>query len=239
MRRIIIMVLANLLYVPYWMIQLCMYARKNDRHTEMERYQLLKKIVLRANKGGKVHIQAEGQEHLPNQDGFIMYPNHQGLYDVLAFIESCDHPFSVVMKKEVSNIPFLKQVFAIMRAKAIDREDIRQGLKVIMEVAKEVSEGRNYIIFAEGTRSKEKNKLQKFKGGSFKAAMRAKCPIVPVAIIDAFKPFDSHSIEETTVKVFYLEPLSYEKYRDMKSVEIAAYVEKKIQEKIDEEILKN
>lgn len=232
------MVLSNLIFVPYWALQLCIYARKNDKHTEKERYALLKKIVINANRGGKVIIQSHGTNNLPEKDGFIMYPNHQGLYDVLAFIESCEHPFSVVMKKEVKDIPFLKQVFAIMRAKAIDRENIRQGMKVILDVAKEVEEGRNYIIFPEGTRSKEENKVQRFKGGSFKAAMRAKCPIVPVAIIDAFKPFDSHSTKKVTVQIHYMEPLYYEQYKDMKSVEIAAYVENEIQEEINKNIKK-
>ena len=56
---------------------------------------------------------------------------------------------------------------------------------------KEVKNGRNYLIFAEGTRSKHGNHPQEFKGGSFKAAMKAKCPIVPVALIDTYKAFDT------------------------------------------------
>lgn len=233
MRRILLMVWRNIRFVPFWAFQLCMYARKSDTHTEKERYELLKKITINANRGGDVLIESSGYENLPEQDGFIIFPNHQGLFDVLAFIESCGHPFSVVMKKEVANIPFLKQVFAIMRAKAIDRENVRQGMQVILDVSEEVKAGRNYIIFAEGTRSKKGNIVQDFKGGSFKAAMRAKCPIVPAAIIDAFRPFDSHSIEKVKVQVHYLPPLYYEQYKNMKSTEIAAYVKKKIQEDID------
>lgn len=236
MRRIILMVLKNILFAPYWFFQLCMYGRKNDRHTEWERFALLKKITVNANKGGRVIIKSFGIENLPQKDGFIMFPNHQGLYDALAFIESSTHPFTVVMKKEVQNIPFLKQVFAVMRAKAIDRDDVRQAMTVILEMAKEVMEGRNYLIFAEGTRSKEGNKVQEFKGGSFKAAMKARCPIVPVAIIDAFKPFDSHSVEKVTVQVHYLEPLYYEEYKGMKSTQIAVEVRQRIQEVIDKNI---
>lgn len=233
MKRIILMVLRNLLFAPWWFFQLCMYARKKDGHTEEERFALLKKITVNANKGGRVKIQATGLENLPKKDGFILYPNHQGLYDVLSFVESSDHPFSVVMKKEVANVPFLKQVFGVMRAQAIDREDVKQAMKVIIQVAKEVSEGRNYIIFAEGTRSKQGNKPGDFKGGSFKAAMKAKCPIVPVALIDAYKPFDTNSIAKVTVQVHYLKPLYYEDYKDMKSTEIAEYVKEKIIEEIN------
>lgn len=234
MRRIIVMVLKNILFVPWFAIQLLWYSREKDKHTEEQRFALLKKITLHANKGGRVIIQSDGQENLPQKKGFIFYPNHQGMYDVLSMIESCDRPFSVVMKQEVKNIPFLIQVRKIMKAKCMDRDDIKQSLKVILEVSKEVSEGRNYIIFAEGTRSRNGNRLLDFKGGSFKAATRAKCPIVPVALINSFVPFDSHSTKPVTVQVHYLSPIYYEEYKDMKTTEIAAVVKKRIEDKIAE-----
>lgn len=135
-------------------------------------------------------------------------------------------------KKEVTNIPLLKQVFHIMGAYAIDREDIRQSMGVINRVAEDVKNGKNFLIFAEGTRSKQGNKPQEFKGGSFKSAYKAKCPIVPVALMNAFIPFDGNTIEKVTVKVIYLEPIPYEEYKDMKTVEIAAEVKRRIEEAI-------
>lgn len=237
MRRILLMVIYNILFVPWWALQMIWYARKNDKHTEEERFALLKKITLHANKGGRVKIQADGQENLPEKNGFILYPNHQGMFDVLSMIESCGRPFSVVMKAEVKDIPFLKQVRQILRAKAMDRSDIKQSLGVILEVTKEVQQGRNYVIFAEGTRSKQGNRLLDFKGGSFKAATKAKCPIVPVALIDSFVPFDSHSIRPVTVQVHYLPPIYYEEYQGMKTTEIAAIVKSRIEEKIAEQFI--
>ena len=91
-----------------------------------------------------------------------------------------------------------------MKAYMIDREDIRQSMQVIMDVTEEVKKGRNYLIFAEGTRSKMGNKLLEFKGGSFKAATKAKCPIIPIALIDSFKPFDTNSTRPVTVQVHFL-----------------------------------
>ena len=234
MKRIIMMVLRNLLFVPDGWIKLCWYASHVDRYTEEERYSLLKYIDDRANKGGNLIIDAHGVENIPKENGFMFYPNHQGLYDVLAILAVCPVPFSVVAKKEVADIPFLKQVFACMKAYIIDREDIRQSMQVIMNVTKEVKEGRNYLIFAEGTRSKNGNHPQEFKGGSFKAAIKAKCPIVPVALIDSYKSFDTGSIKPLTVQVHFLEPLLYEEYKDMKSVEIAAEVKKRIEKTIQE-----
>lgn len=225
------MVLKLFFIAPIWIFKIYLYGR-SDKYSEEKRFLLLKKITTRVNKAGRVTIEAHGLENIPKENGFIMFPNHQGLFDVLAFLESCPNPFSVIMKKEVTNVFLVKQVFEIMKAKAMDRDDVRQSMKVILEVADEVKNGRNYIIFPEGTRSKDKNNLLTFKGGSFKSSMKAKCPIVPVALIDSYKAFDTNSIKKVTVKILYLEPLYYNEYKNMKSTEIAQIVRNKIQETI-------
>lgn len=233
MKRIMLMVAYNILLVPYMWFKLCYYASHVDKYTEEQRYKVLRFIDNRAIKGGRVKIDVHGQENIPEQNGFMFFPNHQGLFDVLPIVAACPRPFSVVMKKEIQNIPFLKQVFACMKAYAIDRDDVKQAMKVIIQVTKEVKEGRNYLIFAEGTRTKDPNHVHEFKGGSFKSAMKAKCPIVPVALIDAYKPFDTKSIEKVTVQVHFLEPISYDEYKDMKSVELAAEVKSRIEKVIE------
>ncbi len=234
MKRIIFMVLMNLWYVPYGMFWLCRMAAHPERYTEQQKFGHLKKIDNRAIAGGRVTIEGHGMEKLPEKNGFIMYPNHQGMFDVLAILKVMERPFSVVFKKELSNIFFVKQVIACFGALAIDREDPRQGMKIILQMAEEVKQGRNYLIFAEGTRSKNGNKLQDFKGGSFKAATKAKCPIVPVALIDSYKAFDTSSIARQKVQVHFLEPILYEEYQKMKTTEIAAMVKARIEAKIAE-----
>lgn len=234
MKRIIMMVFRNLFLVPYMWIRLCYHASHVDKYKEEQHYELLKYITHRANKGGNVTIDAYGVENIPDKNGFMFFPNHQGLYDVLAILDVCPKPFSVVAKKEIANIQFLKQVFACMKAYMIDRDDIKQSLEVIINVTNEVKKGRNYLIFPEGTRSKNGNELLEFKGGSFKAATKAKCPIVPVALIDSFKPFDTNTTSQVTVQVHFLKPLYYEDYKDMNTKEIAALVRERIQSTIRE-----
>ena len=173
MKRIMYMVIRNIILVPFMWIKLCYHASHVDKYTEEEHYKMIKFIDRRANKGGNVHIDIHGLENIPKENGFMFFPNHQGLYDVLAILEACPVPFSVVAKKEVSEIPFLKQVFACMRAYMLDREDVRQALKIINNVAGEVEKGRNYLIFPEGTRSKNGNRIGEFKGGSFKSATKS------------------------------------------------------------------
>jgi 1-acyl-sn-glycerol-3-phosphate acyltransferase len=163
-----------------------------------------------------------------------MYPNHQGLFDVLGLVYLNPASFGVVIKKEAYDIFCLKQLVQTMGGLFMDREDPRQGLQIINEVAKQVKEGRNFLIFPEGTRSKNGNHLGEFKSGSFKAATKAKCPIVPIAIIDSFIPFDEPSTRQVDIQLHVLPPISYEEYQGMKTAEIATMVKERIEKVIEE-----
>lgn len=227
------MVARLLLAVPYYFFRIW-WCGKSKRVSFEEAFALIKKITQKANHAGRVTIESYGLENIPEENGFMLYPNHQGLFDVLVFLESCPKPFAFVAKKEVSNIILIKQIMKALGCYAIDREDVRQSMQIINQVAEEVKEGKNFLIFPEGTRSRKGNELLDFKGGSFKSATKARCPIVPCALIDSFVPFDENSIRPVTVKVIYLTPIFYDEYKNKKTVEIAAEVRERIAEAIDE-----
>lgn len=229
--RIALMVLRKIFIVPILFIELCIIA-KRYHGDYMPGFLMAKKISEHAIQAGNITLEVHGKENIPKEDGFIYYPNHQGLFDVLNFYASSTKPFAVVIKKEARNVILLKQVLDATGSLAMDRDDIRQSVKVINQVAEEVKSGRNYIIFAEGHRSKEGNKLQPFKGGSFKAAQKAKCPIVPCALINSFVPFDERSIRHVTVKLIYMKPMYYDEYCKMNTNEIAEEVKRRIEETI-------
>ncbi len=233
MRRIVMMVLRLFLKAPYYLYCIWRCGKREDISLE-ESFACIKKVTKAANRAGRVTIEAHGLENIPKENGFIFFPNHQGLFDALVFLESCPVPFSVVIKKEARNIILLKQVVDALKGFAIDREDIRQSMQVILKMAEEVKQGRNFLIFAEGTRSKDGNKLLPFKGGTFKSAVKAQCPIVPCALIDSYKPFDEKSIAPVTVKLIYLPPMTYEEYGGWKTTEIAEEVKRRIEAAISE-----
>jgi 1-acyl-sn-glycerol-3-phosphate acyltransferase len=118
----------------------------------------------------------------------------------------------------------------------MDREDVRQSLTVIQKVTEEVKLGRNYLIFPEGTRSKKGNVMGDFHGGSFRCAVKAKCPIVPVAFIDSFKVLDQKGCKKVGVQIHFLEPIPFAEYSHLKTVEVAQLVKDRIQQAIDENL---
>ncbi len=232
MVRILLMVLRNFWRVPGAWIKLCRYAKHTEEYPELEKWQHIQYILRRAVTTGNINLQVHGVENIPKENGFLMYGNHQGMFDVLAIAATCDNPLAAVLKKELAQVPFLKQIIACTHSFAMDREDIKQSMEVIVNVIKEVKKGRNYLIFPEGTRSRMGNKMLEFHGGSFKCALKSKCPVLPVAFIDSFKVLDQKGCKPVTVQIHYLEPILYEEYKDMNTVELAALVRSRIEETI-------
>lgn len=185
-------------------------------------------------KKGRIKLTIEGLENVPKEDGFIFYPNHQGMYDVLVMYASFPRSFAFVVKEEAKNWVLLKHIIRASDSYPYDRSDPRKGIEMINSVAEQVKNGRNFIIFAEGTRSKEGNKMLNMKGGSFKAASKAKCPIVPCALVDSFKVLDEKGIKPVEVTLRYLEPIPYEEYKDMKGQDIAEEVKRRIEAAIED-----
>lgn len=228
MNRIALMVLKNLFRLPFLYGKLCHYAKHTEKYPEMEKYLHIQKIFKIAIKSGNIDLQIHGTENIPAENGYMLYGNHQGMFDVVALAATFPGPLSCVFKHELRNVPLLKQIIACTKSFAMNREDTRQSLEVIRAVTEEVKAGRNYLIFPEGTRSRKGNEMNEFHGGSFRCATKAKCPIVPLAFIDSFKVLDQKGSKPVSVQLHYLKPIPYEEYKDLKTVELAELVKSRI-----------
>ena len=233
MNRFVLVGLRNLWRLPGAYIKLCRYAKHPERYPEEERWRHVQKIMSWVIASGNIDLTVTGQENLPWEGSFMLYANHQGMFDVVALAATCDRPLGAVYKKELKNVPVLKKILESTLSFDMDREDVRQSLTVIQNVVKEVQSGRNYLIFPEGTRSKNGNVMGEFHGGSFRAATKAKCPIVPVAFVDSFKVLDQKGSAPVSVQLHYLAPIPYEEYRELKTVELAALVKQRIAQAIE------
>lgn len=232
--RIALMVLRNFWRVPglYW--KLCHYARHNDKYPREEMYRHCQHVFKLGVKSGNINLKIYGQENIPKENGFLIYSNHQGLFDILALAASCDVPWGAVLKKELYKIPMVHQMALCTHSYPMDREDVRQSMKVIQSVIKEVEQGNNYLIFPEGTRSRKGNEMLEFHSGSFKCALKTKCPILPMALVDCFKVLDQKGSKQVDVQIHYLKPIYYEEYKDMNTTQLANYVRSKIENTVKE-----
>ena len=228
MNRLALIVMKNLLRVPGLYGKLCHYAKHTDEYPEQEKYDHIRGILSHVISSGNVDPQVSGVENIPDQGGLLLYGNHQGMFDVVALAHTCRRPLAAVLKKELANVPLLKQIIACTKSFPMDREDVRQSLTVIQNVTEEVKKGRAYVIFPEGTRSKTGNQMKEFHAGSFRAAIKSKATVLPVAFIDCYKVLDQKGSKPITVQIHYLKPITADEYAGMKPAELAKLVKDRI-----------
>lgn len=233
MNRLALMVIKNIFRVPGLYGKLCKYAKNPENYPEQEMYDHIRKIMNVAIAAGNVTLEVYGSEHIPAENGFVMYGNHQGLFDVMAIVSAMPHSMSAVYKIELKDIPLIREIAACVKAFPMDRDDVRQSLEVIRSVTKELQAGRNYLIYPEGTRSKNGNAMGDFHHGSFRCAISAKCPILPVVVIDTYKVLDQKGSKPITVQLHFLPPILPEEYAGMKTTQLADLVKSRIQECLD------
>lgn len=210
--------------------------KHNDSFTEKERYDFAKLIVRKIMTHSFIETEVYGKENLPLEGGYVMYSNHQGKYDMVGIMYGHEKPCTVVMDEVRSNLPIMKPFLSVVQGSTLDRNDMRSQATTIKKLINEVNEGRKYVIFPEGGYDHNGNNLQVFKPGSFKISMRTKTPIVPVALVDSYVPYSYNSLRKVTTQVHYLQPISYEEYKDMKTEDIALMVRDRIEAKVKEQL---
>ncbi len=228
----------NLFRLPYILPKMNYMIKYSEKYSAEKRYAVVKRLIRIMKRTGTIFTKSFGTENLPKEGGYIMFSNHQGKYDALGIVHTHTKPCSIVMDEARSHTILTSQVIDLVDGKRIKKDDIRQAMKIILEMAEESAKGKIFLIFPEGGYFyNKKNTLTEFKAGCFKSAMKAKVPIVPVAIIDSYKVFEGFYFSPIRTQVHYLKPISYEEYKGMKTVEVAEIVKEQIEAKI-EEVLK-
>lgn len=226
MIRFYFVIIASIGAIIYFVPKMAHYARHPEKYSEKDCYALAQEVIRRVKKTARVSTEFYGQENLPKTDrGYILISNHQGKYDGLAILSGHERPCSVLMDKRRSYMPIAKQFVDLLKGARIDRKSPRQQISVLEDMAKQVDAGKTYLVFPEGGYRKDQdNRTNEFKPGCFLCAIKAKCPIVPVVLIDSYKPFGLNSLKRVVTKTIFLPPIPYEDYCDMKPAEVAKMV---------------
>ncbi len=222
------MVVVSLPFVIYYVCKAHYIERHGENFSEEKRYKMARKCISIMMHNGRIETECYGQELLPKEGGYVMYPNHQGKYDTLGIMYAHPKPCTIVMDAYRSKMPIVDSFIELVQGSRLDKHDMKSQMKTIISIADEVKTGRRYIVFPEGGYDNNKNVMQEFRAGSFKCATRAKAPIVPVALIDSYKPFGINSIRRVRTQVHFLEPILYEEYDGMTTQEISDLVKSKI-----------
>ena len=205
------------------------------RFTEKQRYKAALGIVNLERRMAITKTDVFGKENLPKEGGYIMYSNHQGKYDALGILSTHERPISILWDVHSAKHIVAKQVSRLLDCQIIDNKSGANFIPVMQNIAKEVQNGKPYLIFPEGTYTDNKNSLLEFQTGCFMASVLSKAPIVPVVLYDSYKAMDTNELLlPVRTQVHYLKPIPYQEYKDMNRKVLCAYIKDIIQKKLDE-----
>lgn len=150
-----------------------------------------------------------GRENIPMDRPALFVGNHRSIFDVIMTAPLLPRPFIIIAKQELGKIPLLHFWMNRIHCLFLDRSDIRAGAQMVTDAAAALKAGSSVLIFPEGTRTKEEGRIGEFKGGSFKIAIRAGAPVVPITLIGTGNILEDHPMKvyKTPVTIVFGKPI--------------------------------
>ncbi len=147
----------------------------------------------------------KGEENVPKDEPVLYIGNHRSYFDILITYVRVPRPTGYIAKREMLKWPLLVSWMKNLHCLFLDRNDVKQGLKIILTAIEKIKSGISICIFPEGTRNKENHTFMEFHEGSFKIASKSGCPIIPMTIYNSADIFEDHlpKIKKTQVILEY------------------------------------
>lgn len=124
--------------------------------------------------------EVRGREHLP-ESAALVASKHQSMFETLAFWKILDDP-AIILKKELKALPVFGWYAMKLKNIAVDRSAGSKALRDMLKQARErAAEGRQIVIFPQGTRTKP-GVSESYKPGVAGLYAAMKVPCVPVAL---------------------------------------------------------
>jgi 1-acyl-sn-glycerol-3-phosphate acyltransferase len=131
-------------------------------------------------------IDVSGLEHIDKKGVYIFMSNHLSFIDGPLLFLLIPRPLGVILKKQLFRIPVIGQGMSYLEFVPVNRKGVKQGRQAINRAADLMRRKRySFLIFPEGTRSRD-GRLQSFKRGGFFLAAEAGVPIIPLSVEGTF-----------------------------------------------------
>lgn len=129
----------------------------------------------------RVRVDVAGRENLRPGRTYVLASNHQSLFDTAVLFSYLPLSFRILYKKSLNRIPFLGWHLFLSGHIGVERESPAKARASLDHAAARIRSGTSVVVFPEGTRSYD-GVMRTFRKGSFRLALKAATPIVPLTI---------------------------------------------------------
>jgi 1-acyl-sn-glycerol-3-phosphate acyltransferase len=138
-------------------------------------------------------------------------------------------------KKEVFKYPIFGYGIGLMGVVPVDRSNSAAAVESARRATENLRRGKSYIVYPEGTRSRD-GQLLPFKKGAFMMAIDAGVPVVPVTISGGTRimPKGEAKVFPSTVRITLHNPISTRGYSKENVAELMQRARANILSALDE-----
>ncbi|HEX8186489.1 MAG TPA: lysophospholipid acyltransferase family protein [Blastocatellia bacterium] len=182
-----------------------------------------------------VRVEVSGVERLDPGQAYIFTPNHQSLIEVPLFVTYLGRNPGYLAKKEVFKYPIFGYGIGLMGVVPVDRSNSAAAVESARRATENLRRGKSYIVYPEGTRSRD-GQLLPFKKGAFMMAIDAGVPVVPVTISGGTRimPKGEAKVFPSTVRITLHNPISTRGYSKENVAELMQRARANILSALDE-----
>ena len=124
---------------------------KKDPHArDLETIKVVRSVFKVLLKLAGVTVTVKGAENIPEDTAVLYVGNHRSYFDILAGYTTVPTLLGFVAKKEMEKIPLLRTWMVNVNCLFLDRKNIKEGLKTILQGIEKVKNGVSIWIFPEG-----------------------------------------------------------------------------------------
>lgn len=157
----------------------------------------------------RIRLDMFGRQTVDRKRSCVFVANHLSFLDGPLLFLVIPQYVRVILKKEIFRIPVIGWAMQFVGFVPVDRKGLKSGRKSIERATHLVKErGYSYLIFPEGTRSRD-GQMQSFRRGAFFLAINSQVPIVPITINGGYElmPKGSPFPKKGTVKIVFHRPV--------------------------------
>lgn len=179
-----------------------------------------------------VKLTVIGEDQVPGDEAVLYIGNHRSYFDIIISYARCPGLTGYIAKDSIARVPLLSTWMRRLYCLFINRSDMKESLKTIVNGIENVKNGISMCIYPEGTRSRGESELAMlpFKEGSLKIAEKTGCKVIPMAITGSADVFENHIpwVRKTRVILEYGAPIDVSKLPKEDKKKLGSYCQEQI-----------
>ena len=111
------------------------------KHTDIVQLRIVQVALRCVEFISGMNITVKGKENIPKDEAVLYVSNHRGFYDIVITYSRVPDLTSFISKDSIGKVPFLRLWMKRLHCLFLKRDDLKQGMQVILKAIDNIKNG--------------------------------------------------------------------------------------------------